>query len=173
MFSVRAATVADATAIAHVHRQSWLTTYAGIVPDEYLAGLNATARVLQWQEWLPCDVEVYVAEFHGERPSKIAGFVAGGPIREPLQDCDAEPFAIYLLEGAQRRGIGTALVRRLVRSLKDKGFKSMAVWVLDKNPSVNFYQKLGAVRSISKEVEIGGKSLPEVAYVWPDLEAFR
>jgi hypothetical protein len=45
---VRKANVRDASAIAHVHLQSWQTTYAGIVPDEYLASLNEVERVQLW-----------------------------------------------------------------------------------------------------------------------------
>jgi hypothetical protein len=46
MVLVRAAKEQDASAIAHVHVQSWLTTYSGIVPDDYLASLNEAERVL-------------------------------------------------------------------------------------------------------------------------------
>jgi hypothetical protein len=45
MVSIRAATPDDAVAIAHVHVESWRTTYEGIVPGEYLAGLDETLRV--------------------------------------------------------------------------------------------------------------------------------
>ena len=99
MVSVRAATESDAIAIAHVHIQSWRTTYAGIVPEAYLAALNEAERVLLWQDWLTRDVEVYVADLDGE----VVGFASGGQIREPLQDYDAELFAIYLLKTAQGR----------------------------------------------------------------------
>jgi L-amino acid N-acyltransferase YncA len=93
MMSVRKANGRDATAIAHVHVQTWQTTYAGIVPDEYLASLNEAARVLVWREWLSRDIQVFVAEMEGE----VVGFGSAGPIREPLQDYDTELFAIYVL----------------------------------------------------------------------------
>jgi hypothetical protein len=54
--SIRAATEHDAVAISHVHVQSWRTTYAGIVPEEYLATLNEAERVLLWREWLTRDI---------------------------------------------------------------------------------------------------------------------
>jgi GNAT superfamily N-acetyltransferase len=40
---------------------------------------------------------------------EVVGFGSAGPTREPLQDYDAELFAIYVLKHAQNRGIGTAL----------------------------------------------------------------
>ena len=165
MVQVRAATQQDASAIAHVHVQSWLATYAGIVPDDYLATLNEAERALLWQDLLTRDIHVYVAESDGE----VVGFISGGQIREPLQGCDAELFAIYFLHHAQRRGLGTALLRKLAESLRAKGFKGMMVWVLEQNPAKHFYAKSGAALVTTKEIEIGGAVLQEVAFAWPDL----
>ncbi|MGI8772220.1 MAG: GNAT family N-acetyltransferase [Acidobacteriaceae bacterium] len=109
---------------------------------------------------------MYVADVDGE----IVGFVSGGGIREPLQDYDAELFAIYLLQEAQGRGLGTALLKKLAHSLGVQGFKSMAVWVLESNLSNYFYQKSGALPVLSKEREIGGAMLSVLAFGWPDLE---
>jgi len=169
MVSIRVATEDDAAEISHVHVQSWRTTYAGIVPDEYLAGLREAERVPVWREWLTRDIPVYIADLDG----KVAGFISGGPIREPVQNYEAELFAIYLLQQAQGRGIGTALLRALAGSLVSKGFTSMAVWVLERNPSKRFYVKSGAQLVTSKEIEIGGAILSEEAYGWPDIEAIQ
>jgi hypothetical protein len=46
----------------------------------------------------------------------------------------------------------------------------MAAWVLEGNSSSHFYEWSGAVRLLSKEIEVGGAMLPVVAYGWPDLE---
>jgi GNAT superfamily N-acetyltransferase len=78
-------------------------------------------------------------------------------------------FAIYLVDQAQRRGLGTALLRKLAESLRDKGFKGMTVWVLERNPAKHFYERSGAALVTTKEIEIGGAVLQEVAFVWPDL----
>jgi L-amino acid N-acyltransferase YncA len=169
MISIRAATEHDAVAISHVHVHSWRTTYAGIVPDEYLATLDEAERVPLWREWLTRDIQVYIAELDGE----LVGFISGGKIREPVQTYDAELFAVYLLEQAQRHGIGTALLRELAGSLLSKGFTSMIVWVLEKNLSKHFYVKSNAKLVTSKDIQIGGMTLSEVAYGWPHLEAIR
>lgn len=166
---IRAATRQDAGAIARVHVESWKTTYAGIVPEAYLASLNEMEREASWQEWLTLDVDVFVAEMDGE----VVGFVSGGALREPVEEFDAELFAIYLLQREQGRGIGTALLRRLAGSLKDRGFRSMAVWVLEDNASGRFYTQSGALRVRSKEMEVGGVMLPVVAYGWADLGAIE
>jgi len=166
MLTIRAATIHDAEAIAHVHVQSWRTTYFGIVPEPYLASLNEADRVLTWRDWLTRDIQVFVANLNGE----LVGFISGGALREPLPDYDAELFTLYLLQHAQGRAIGTALLKALAKSLHDKNFKSLAVWVLEKNPAVRFYEKSAAHLLSSKEIEIGGIQLTEIAYGWPHLK---
>ena len=156
----------DAIAIAHVHVESWRTTYAGIVPDAYLAGLDEILRARLWREWLENQALVFVAEWDG----RVVGFAHGGANREPLEQCDAELYSIYLLKDAQKRGIGGGLLRAMANGLLERNFKSMAVWVLEQNGSRNFYEKTGARMAMSKVIEIGGAKLMEVAYTWADLK---
>jgi hypothetical protein len=42
--TIRAATVADATAIGEVHVRSWQAAYAGLIPADFLARLSAESR---------------------------------------------------------------------------------------------------------------------------------
>ncbi|NYF51561.1 GNAT family N-acetyltransferase [Tunturiibacter gelidoferens] len=165
MAEIRAAAGEDAGAIAHVHVESWRTTYAGIVPEAYLASLKVAEREASWREWLTLDVDVFVAEVDGD----VVGFIGGGAIREPVEGFDAELFAVYLLKDAQGRGVGMALLRRLAGSLKERGFRSMVAWVLEDNSSGGFYTRSGGVRVASKEMEVGGVMLLVVAYGWVDL----
>jgi L-amino acid N-acyltransferase YncA len=167
MISIRPAVAQDAEAISHVHVESWRTTYAGIVPREYLATLNEAERVPLWREWLAKDILTFVAELDG----RVVGFASGGAIRESIQTYDAELYAIYLLQPAQRQGTGTSLIKQLAESLLGRDFKSMMVWVLEKNPSTNFYAQSGARVVTTKEIQIGGVTLSEVSYGWPDLGA--
>jgi ribosomal protein S18 acetylase RimI-like enzyme len=165
MVSIRIAEPKDAAAISHVHVQSWLTTYAGVVPADYLASLSEAERIPLWQEWFERDICVHVANLNGD----VVGFVSGGALREPLDPYRAEMYALYLLQEVQGKGIGRALVSTLAASLLAKGFTNMLVWVLEQNPAVRFYEKLGARRLGSKEIEIGGALLSELALGWPDL----
>jgi len=166
MVLIRAATQDDAGSISRVHIESWRTTYRGIVPDQFLADLNAEERTVRWREVIDSDPYVLIAE----RDGQIVGFISGGAIREPLEKYDAELFAIYLLAEVQGNGIGTSLLMELAKRLDEGGFQSMAVWVLEANESRGFYEKSGAVRVTAKEIEIGGVLLPVVAYAWPSLK---
>ena len=166
-FTIRKADAEDAPAIAHVHVESWKTTYAGIVSDVFLASLNKEDRALSWQEQiLARNIFIFVAEDE----NGIFGFAAGGKIREEIDDYDAELYAIYLLQERQGQGAGRTLILTLASALRVKGFTSMLVWVLEQNPSVSFYEHLGAVQIARKVINIGGADLQELAFGWPSLD---
>lgn len=164
---IRMATQEDAASVARVQVETWKTAYRGIVPDAYLDGLDTERRTIAWGEHLKSPARILVAEQHGE----VVGFVSGGPIHESIDGYDAELYAIYLLQTAQRMGIGTTLVIELARRLVHDGFQSMAVWTFEANVACRFYERLGAVRVGSKAREIGGASLPLAAYGWQNLQS--
>jgi L-amino acid N-acyltransferase YncA len=167
ILTIRKADIEDAAAIAHVHVESWKTTYAGIVSDVFLASLNQEVRTQSWQEQiLAANISILVAEDE----TGIFGFAAGGKIREKLDDYDAELYAIYLLRERQKQGAGRTLCLTLASALQTSGFTSMIVWVLEQNPSVSFYERLGAVQIARKIINIDGADLQELAFGWPFLD---
>lgn len=52
---VRAARAGDALPIARVHVESSRATYAGLLPDESLAGFTVERRAAQWAQELEFD----------------------------------------------------------------------------------------------------------------------
>lgn len=165
-FRIRRAEAADARAIASVHVSSWRSTYAGIVPDEFLAALSIDDRAEMWGRMLAAeDARMFIAE--GE--ASVFGFACGGRLREALDSYDAEIYAIYLLRETQGMGAGRGLFQALVASLLEAGYVGMALWVLKENPAARFYEHLGGKQVASKRIDIGGAILEEVAYGWRKL----
>lgn len=165
---IRPATPDDASGIARVHVESWRSTYAGIIPADFLAALNVQNRARGWRETItrPDALSSYfVAEVDGQ----IVGFITGGSNREDDPLYKAELFAIYLLAGEQKRGLGRRLVKALAARLLEQDFKAMLVWVLADNPARGFYERLGGQYLREKTIEIGGAELVEAAYGYPDL----
>jgi len=166
-FKIRRAVPEDALSIGWVHVESWRQTYAGIVPDAYLASLDEKKRSAAWRQHLEGG---QMSMFVAEDASGIFGFVSGGAIREPIEGYDAELYAIYLMPARQRRGVGHELVLSLGKALTTDGFRSIAVWVLERNLSgVSFYKSLGGVPIARKTIEIGGTVLSELAFGWAIL----
>ena len=166
-FTVRRARIKDAGNIARVHVESWKTTYIGIVPDAYLASLTPESRTEMWKGWLN---EGKALVFVAEDATRVFGFASGGKVRDAIRGYDAELYAIYVLQQKQRHGVGTSLVRKLVEALRSDGFQSLIVWVLEKNPAVDFYVNLRGAPVAEKEIEIGGARLTEIAFGWTSLD---
>lgn len=169
MLLIRPARPADAPAMARVHVDTWRTTYGGLIPDAYLAGLSVERSAARWSDYLanpPAKGLAFVAEAPAEH---IVAVTSAGPLREALEDFDAEIYALYVAQAYQGVGLGRRLVAACARELRNEGFHSLVIWVLKDNPACGFYARLGGQRNAEKVVEIGGEPLLDVAYVWPDL----
>jgi L-amino acid N-acyltransferase YncA len=166
---IRPAESRDASSIAHVHVESWRTTYADILPRDFLAKLSTTSREQYWRTTLTDDLDNHVIFVAENDEKEIVGFAHGGPERAENAPHLAELYAIYLLKTAERKGIGRGLVEHVAQGLADKGFKSMLAWVLQDNPYKPFYEKLGGISLKQQEIFIAEQSLTETAYHWPDI----
>ena len=163
---VREARVGDARAIAAVHVASWKTTYRGIIAQEYIDGLRVEDGAARWETRL---TEKTTTVLLAEDETGIFGFAAGGAIMHPVEGYQGELGAIYLLASHQRKGAGAALVRRMAGELRGQGFANMVVWVLRENPACGFYARMGGVKVGEQGIEIGGTTLPEIAFGFADL----
>ena len=160
----------DATAIAHVHIDTWRTTYRGIVTDEYLSNMSYDRGKRVWETTLqdPKTQSVFVAE---DEQNRIVGFATCGAAREERRTFDGELYAIYVLQTMQGKGIGRRLVLSATHDLKDRGSHSMLVWVLAENPFKRFYEELGGEQFTTKDAVVGGKTLKELGFGWKNLDS--
>ena len=167
-FQARKATPDDADSIAHVHVDTWRTTYKGIVPDERLANLSYERSKKMWEDILSDQKQAtFVAE---DEDGQVVGFAGCGPARDSEKEYTGELYGIYVKRSTQGKGLGTMLCREVARSLRSRALDSMLVWVLAENPFRRFYERLGGRRVREKEVVIGGKALTEWAYGWKSLD---
>jgi len=166
---IREAVLTDAAAIARVHVDSWRTTYAGIVPADYLANLSYARREQFWCDILSTPTPLRYVYVAAQDTGGIVGFASGGPERSGNALYRGELYAIYLLAPYQRQGLGRRLTMAVVQRLLQCGLSSMLVWVLAANPGRAFYATLGGQQIYEQEITIGAALLVEVAYGWPDL----
>lgn len=164
---IREAVVGDAEGIARVHVDSWRTTYKDIVSDFYLQQLSYEQRAENWRRGIGKNA-LYIAEVES---GQIVGFATGGEERTGKYDADGELYAIYLMQEVQVQGIGKKLTHAIAQNLKEQGFSSMLVWVLERNPSKAFYESLGGEVIDEAMIEIGGEEFKEIAYYWDNIEA--
>ena len=168
---VRPAVLDDAAAIARVHVATWRTTYRGLLPDDFLASLGEEQYAERWKRVIrEGSSRVFVVdELEG-----IVGFASGGRERAGEGGYAGELYAIYVLDGAQRRGHGRELVRAVSGALREMKLPDMIVWVLRDNTAARqFYERLGGVYVRSQPITIGAATLEEVSYGWRGLDEIR
>lgn len=142
---IRAARVDDAQQLALLHVEAWRVGYAGLLPDEFLAGLSVDSRATFWEKALdrPGAVRTLVATVGGA----VAGFVSVGASRDDdVPPSTGELWALNTLPAAWGQGVGTALNAAAVRELGAMGFTSAMLWVLTGNDRARrFYERRGWV----------------------------
>ena len=159
---------ADLPAVVRVHIASWRSTYSGLVPDDYLAGLSFDHQLERHRRIRGKAGVRYVAA--RDDAGQVLGFASGGPTRDTDPSAAAaELYAVYLSADHQRRGYGRAMVRRIAREMASDGLPSLSAWVLVGNPARAFYERQGGRPDREQSIEIGGRTLAEVRYVWSDI----
>jgi ribosomal protein S18 acetylase RimI-like enzyme len=175
---VRPAALDDAPEIARVHVATWRSTYRGMLPDDFLASLSEAHYTERWRRVIAeGSSRVFVVEA-GRRPLEetrgVTGFASGGRERAGETGFAGELYALYVLEGAQRRGHGRELVRAVAGALRELQLPDMIVWVLrDNSPARAFYERLGGTYVRAQPITIGATTLEEVSYGWRGLDKIR
>lgn len=170
---IRAARAEDAAAIARIHVESWQATYAGLLPDEVLLGLDSRQHEARWWRHVLGRFRrnhlVYVAvEGDADGEGEVVGFASGGPSREPHLDYDGEIYALYLRETHHGRGIGRDLFASALAGVRAARGPSVIVWCLSANPSRFFYEHMGGAMVARRPSRVGGARVEEFAYGWRD-----
>ncbi len=166
--ALRLASPADAAGIAHVHRESWRTTYSGMLPADFISAQAGRRTPQQWESRLstgPARDSTFVAL----RGDLIVGFASCGAARHRMEGLESEIYALYVLQDHQRRGVGRDLVRSCARHFVRQGEFGFYLWVLKANRARMFYEALGGQEMGEKTERLGMHSFAEVAYGWHDL----
>jgi len=163
--TIRPAVEADAGGIALVHVRSWQEAYAGIVPDAYLAALDATARAGEWSLYLREGPSDDVLTWVAVAANRVVGFVTVGPSRdEDARRGDREIYSIYLDPGTWGHGVARDLMRTVIGEVGEK--TAISLWVLaDNERARHFYRRHGfQADGVERYDDVGGQSLLEVRY---------
>jgi ribosomal protein S18 acetylase RimI-like enzyme len=165
MVIVRLATAHDADAIGRVQVETWRASYAGLIPDEAIAGFDVAERQRLWREGLGRPPRPGSATFVVEEAGEVVGFASVGASRDEGAEQEGELYAIYLHPSRWNRGIGRALLQRAEESMRSSGFRSAVLWVLEDNDRASrFYRAAGWEEDGSKVDVFQGATVTELRY---------
>ena len=169
MVRIRPARLSDASAIADIQVETWLDTYAGLIPDRTLLGMSRARQIQSWRGILRDTREDNVTRVAEGPDASVVGFANGGHARPTNLSYDGEVYTLYVLSDHQGAGNGRRLLGALFSALSAAGCRSALVWVLAKNPARFFYEAMGGTFIATREEPFHGVVLSECAYGWPDL----
>ena len=179
MIAIRRARPADAVAIGAVHVAAWRSAYPGILPDQFLAGLSIPRQAAHYDQAIRSSAAVFVAIASGPdlpigNTPRIIGFATAGPSR--IREISGQTLAegeietLYVLDDWREHGLGRRLMRAAATHLIEMGCKSVFLWVLRDNPSRWFYQRLRGRPVAEANVQVGGQTVQQTAFVWDPIE---
>ncbi len=169
--TVRPAGAGDGAAVGRIRVAAWRDAYAGIVPDDYLAGMDPEGEGAR--------AEAAIAMGPGPRRLVVAeldGAVAGFAIFTNPDHAEShaksgrtgELHLIYVDPPAQGRGVGRALLARVFADVAGR-LDALDVWCLaDNAPARRFYERSGAAPlDGSRHFTLSDTcELAEVGYRW-------
>lgn len=161
--TLRRATLDDASAIGHIHVESWNVAYRDIMPDDVIARTDLAYRTRFWSERIADpDWPVFVLEENGQR----VAFCQMVPSRDPDDDPArvGHITSIHVLPHLRGRGHGRALVDHVLAEFQRRGFIEVTLWVLEQNsPARKFYERYG-FRQDAATRPYPRTEVPEVRY---------
>src|SRR5262245_27704598 len=103
----RSAVSADAAAVGRVSVEAWRAAYAGLMPAEFLAGLDQNDIASRFEQAIGAGFSILVLELD----TTIVGFSVLGKSRDSEAPAAiGEVIAINLLPAYWRRGLGRILL---------------------------------------------------------------
>jgi GNAT superfamily N-acetyltransferase len=146
---IRPAVPGDAPSIAALHVRAWQVAYAGVIPAEYLMGMDVEARTPLRRKQIE-ELETPSAMLVAADDEGIGGFTMVGRYRcdpdERVGPEVGEVYGIYVHPARWSTRTGYALMQAAVAQLRETGFSDIRLWVLEENPRARrFYERFGYV----------------------------
>ena len=172
--TIRPATADDVDAIAHIHVETWRSTYAGVISDAYLVRMDIERQRKMWRQTVRSSGRGHHAVVAQLADGKVVGFASCGPARRDMlprrAPYDGEVYTLYVAVDYQGQGHGKRLLETCFDRLRDQDKTAAIVWVLAANPARFFYEAQGG-RKVAERIErFAGAELEELAFGW-DLSA--
>lgn len=142
---------------------SWRSAYVGLLPADYLAGLDPAARGRWWRESLertPGPETVLATS-----SERVVGFVSVGPPLTQAAPGTAWLYALYVVADRWGTGLGHRLHEDGVGLMRAGGYSRAELWVLRTNTrAVTFYERHGWTVDGREQIDrqVPGVELDEV-----------
>lgn len=143
--SIRDATAADVEGFVAMKIAAWRWAYAGILPDEHLAGLRVCEdQVREWRRGFDAHAPGWNVLL-GLDGGRIVAMVSCAAARDPDAAAGTiEVGALYVLPDHVGSGLGHRLLQAAMQRSRAERFQRATLWVLEANARGRaFYERAG------------------------------
>lgn len=164
MVQIRAATAEDALGVAEAHVRSWQVGYRGLLPQEYLDGLDPADRAGRYDFGeMPPNGPFTMVAIDG---AAICGHVTTGLSRDAELPNTGEVWALYVDPARWGGGIGRVLMTAACARLRDQGLTRASLWVIAGNSRARRFYEAGGwtVDGATRTDTVGATVIEEVRY---------
>jgi GNAT superfamily N-acetyltransferase len=142
-YDVRPATPEDAVRMCEVRVAVWREAYAGLMPPQYLAGLDPARDVARFAERLATPEPGRVL-LVGTADDRVVGMASAGPSRDDPPEPPVEVYAVNVLAAHHGTGLGARLFETALDAVAGDG--PVSLWVAEGNGRArSFYRRYGFV----------------------------
>lgn len=163
-FRIRKPNLNDIESIAKLKVEGWQSAYKEIIDNEYLASMSVSKQINAIRSY-SLDT-IFVAEKDREIIAFCRFYDYDKPVYEDIK-IDCEIREIYVKPDIKRQGIGSELFTYTMNYFRQKGKKKLYLGCLKENQNARiFYEKMGGVAQVGKDMKIGGKFYPTISYIY-------
>ena len=159
---IRKAEIKDARAIAKISVDTWKDAYKGLIDDAILEGRKVDdKRISAWCENIQnLDFTVLVCEYN-----EVLGYLWAGPARDEY-GLKHEIYALYVKTSAQRKGVGTELIKAYKKIIKDESF--YLYMIKNNKKASSFYETSGGCvwERYNRKIQDRNHTIEEICYVF-------
>jgi GNAT superfamily N-acetyltransferase len=140
-YDVRPALPEDAVRMGEVHVAVWREAYAGLMPAQFLAGLDPAVSAARFAERLAAPEPGRVV-LVGTADDRVVGIASGGRSRDDPPEPPAEVYAVNVLAAHHGTGLGARLFEAVLDAVA--GDAPVSLWVAAQNARArSFYRRYG------------------------------
>ncbi|MGN0650550.1 MAG: GNAT family N-acetyltransferase [Oscillospiraceae bacterium] len=149
----------DEADVGRLYVQSWQAGYKGLLPQDYLDGLESW----RWDSKFTEMPGSFVITDGG----KIVGHSCARESADEEMSGWGEVWTLYVLPEYWGKGFGKALLRHTVDWLREQGFERIYLWALETNSRARrFYESQGFCENGDTLCcDIGGATVTDIRYI--------
>ena len=145
--------------------RAWQSAYRGVMPDDYLDGLQAQDHASRWREHLIAPSSDALLLVAADEQERVVGFASLGPAFDAPSDV-GQLYAINLDPDVWGRGFGRALLNFATDRLRELGYVEAVLWVVPDNQRARrLYESEGwSDDDLRRDDEVFGVVVSEMRY---------